>query len=258
MSLQTKDLPQPSYEALREENLSLRREMEDARAENHAVWQLLLEANRRLQQSSAAIKAAVSSLLSYDIFWDDTNQREFLETINSSVDQVGGLTNLLALTFRLRAGNVALRYEAQALPEILSVVQDHLSRWRNSPRLKVSLPEDGQPVWVNFEYLILALEYLIQAAAQNGASEVQLEGAAGADHWQLDFEALPPPCLETIQQLLDGRDVSLARKSGLAPEYQLSLFLAVRLLRQQGIQMTIWDPPDQPKQLRLAIPMPAR
>jgi hypothetical protein len=56
---------------------------------------------------------------------------------------VGGLINLLALTFRLRAGNLALRYEAQALPEIISVVQDHLVHWRNSLSLKVALPEEG-------------------------------------------------------------------------------------------------------------------
>ena len=247
--------PDATPEALRQENLALRRKIEDAQTENLALWQLLAETNRRLQLASAAIKASVSSLLSYDIFWDDTNQREFLETINSSIDQVGSLTNLLALTFRLRAGNLALRYEAQALPEIVSVVQDHVARWPNGPRLTASLPPDGRPVWVNYEYLIVALEFLLQAAAQTGAPAVRLEAVETEAGWQLDFEGLLPPCLEVIQSLLDNQDIPLARKNALAADYQLRLFLAFHLLRQQAIQLQVWDPPDKPQQLRLSLPV---
>ena len=48
----------------------LNRELEEAKIINQSMWSLLVEITNRLQMSSSAIKAAVSSLLDHDIFWD--------------------------------------------------------------------------------------------------------------------------------------------------------------------------------------------
>ena len=52
----------------------LNRELEEAKVINQAMWSLLVEITNRLQMSSSAIKAAVSSLLDHDIFWDGSTQ----------------------------------------------------------------------------------------------------------------------------------------------------------------------------------------
>ena len=51
----------------------LKQKLDEANVLNQAMWSLLVDISKRLQLSSAAIKAAVSSLLDYDIFWDGLN-----------------------------------------------------------------------------------------------------------------------------------------------------------------------------------------
>ena len=91
---------------LYQQTLDLRRQLAELTAKQRMVWALFIDASRKLQISSASIKAAVSSLLNYDIFWDGANQHEFLTTINSSVDQAAKLASLLTLAVRSEAGSL--------------------------------------------------------------------------------------------------------------------------------------------------------
>ena len=75
-------------EILQSKITELNRELEEAKAINQSMWSLLVEITNRLQMSSSAIKAAVSSLLDHDIFWDGSTQHELLEIIDNSADQV--------------------------------------------------------------------------------------------------------------------------------------------------------------------------
>ncbi len=252
----TNTQPPASYEALHQENLALRRQIEDIQQEKQAVWQLLVDTNRRLQLLSTAIKASVSSLLSHDIFWSGNNQHEFLETIDASIDHMGQLVNLLALIFRLEAGNLELRCESQALPEIISVLQDHVSSWPAGPRLKVALPREGRPVYVNFEYLVVALEFLLQAAGQAHAEEIRIDVVEEPDRWVLDCEGLTAPCLLILRELLKSQDMPLAPSDALAPDDQLRLFVAFHLLRRQALQIEVDDQPAGPARLRVGVPIP--
>jgi K+-sensing histidine kinase KdpD len=254
MPAKASDQNKLTYEELLQENLVLRQKIERTQAENQAVWKLLVETNRRLQLSSAAIKASVSSLLNYDIFWDGTNQHEFLETINSSIDQVGKLINLLALIFRVEAGNLELRRELQALPEIISVVQEHVSRRSNNLSLEVVLPRDGKLVLVNYDYLIIAIEFLVEAAGQYGAKKIQIEAVEAPDHWILAFGGMTQPSIQKIQELFRNQDGPLEPNNALAPEYQLRLWLAFHILRQQDIQFEVVDQPAQQERLLLLVP----
>ena len=129
---------------------------------------MLAGANRRLQMSSAAIKAAVSSLLNYDIFWDGANQHEFLETINTSVDQAGRMVKLMTLAFRLEAGSLVIKCEPQVLQEIVSVVQDHITTRFPHLAFGLTLPQTGGPALVDYEFLMIALEYLIRGHRTHG------------------------------------------------------------------------------------------
>jgi len=62
----------PNLESLLNENRDLRRELAELSARNRTLQTLLVEISRKLQISSASIKAAVSSMLSLDFFWDES------------------------------------------------------------------------------------------------------------------------------------------------------------------------------------------
>jgi len=252
--IKKRDRSKPSYEALYQENLALQQQLEDFRNEKRAIWRLLLETNRRLQSSSFAVKASVSSLLNYNIVWDGTNQHEFLETINSSIDQVGRLIYLLTLLFRLKAGSLELKRESQALPEIISVVQDHFVHQKDGPSLEVTLPREGKPVLVNYEYLIIAIEFFLEAANQNGAKNIQIEAIEEDDYWILIFGGMTESTIQVIRELLKNQDIPPESSDALAPDYQLGLFLAFHILRHQDIQIEVLDQSVKPKQLRISVP----
>lgn len=131
----------PTYADLLRQNLALQNELKRATAPREYIWVLFVEASRRLQVSSASIKAAVSSLLNYEIFWDPANQHEFLQTINSSVDKVTRLVMILSLAFRAEAGSLELKREPQSLQEILAVVQAGVAARHPKLQAKFCLPK---------------------------------------------------------------------------------------------------------------------
>ncbi len=243
-----------SYDDLYQENLLLRQKAEAVQEENRTVWNLLFETNRRLQLSSAAIKASVSSLLNYDIFWDGTNQHEFLETINSSIDQVGRLINLMTLIFRIKAGTLELNRSYQALTEVFSVVQEQLAQRIDNLVLEVAFPPDGKMVLVNFDYLVVATEFLIETACQFGARAFKIEAAEQPQAWVVEIRGMPDATIQRIQKLLKDQETIASPDDVLGPEYQLRLWLAVHLLFQQDIRLEIGDPGTQSGILRILIP----
>ena len=150
-----------TYDELLQQNHELQQDLDQMSTREKYIWTTLVETSRKLQLSSASIKAAVSSLLNYDIFWDEANQHEFLSTISTSIDQVSDLVKLVALESRLEAGVLELKCEPHFLQEILSVVRVNLSRQDPPVEVSVLLPEDGKLIEVDYAYLTLALEMLI-------------------------------------------------------------------------------------------------
>ncbi len=216
---------------------------------------MLVDINRRLQLSSATIKASVSSLLDYEIFWDEANQHEFLETIDSCIDQLGDIINLLALMFRLEAGRLDLRRESQSLTEILSAVQEHLSHRKNGLNLEISLPPDGKPVLVHFEYTIIAIELLLEAASWNGVKEVRVETMEENDRWIVNFEGFEQQVIEFVKPMALKQDIATPLINDvLTPDVQLRLYLASHILRLQDIRIEVSDQAFEAKHLILSIP----
>jgi hypothetical protein len=249
--------PSPTYAELHQENQSLRRRLEVIQTENRTVWKLLFETNRRLQLSSAAIKASVSSLLNYDIFWDGTNQHEFLETINSSIDQVSRQITMLTLLFRLKAGTLEFRRDYQSLDEILSVVQDHISQRVDGLSLETALPADRKPVLVNYDYLVIALEYLIEAAAQYGANKIKIEAVESPVGWKTALIGPPAAFNQKVQALLIDQEALSEPNDVLTADDTLRLWLAIHLLLQQGIRLETAEQPVGSGYLQLLFPTQA-
>ncbi len=244
----------PSYEELAQQNLDLRQELSTLKTEKYSLWTMLAGTSRRLQMSSAAIKAAVSSLLNYDIFWDGANQHEFLKTIDASVDQASRLVKLLALAFSLEAGSLDLKREPQVIQEIISVVQDHTAVRLPNLGFGVILPQAGMPVLVNYEYLMMALEYLVEAIEQMGIHRIGIQAVEEPNRWILQFEGLDAPSLQIIQAAWSDAAGRGSTAPLISSEQLLRLHVVHQILKLQEITFELPDSFDLPSKLRLMVP----
>jgi hypothetical protein len=245
----------PSYAELAAQNQALLQELAEIKTEKKAIWMMLAGTNRRLQMSSAAIKAAVSSMLNYDIFWDGANEHEFLETINTSVDQAGRLVKLLSLAFRLEAGSLELKREPHVLQEIISVVQDHVSASIPNLVFGITLPQEGGAVLVDYEFLMTALEYLIEVMERMGAHRVGIQAVEEPKRWLLQFEGLELPTIQMIWSVSQQEIDAAATRGTITSENLLRLHIALQIFQMQEIQVEIPNVPNHPPKLRLVVPI---
>lgn len=244
-------------EDLQQQVLDLRRQLAESRARNRAMWNLLAEISQRLQASSTSIKAAVSSLLDYDIFWDGSTQHEFLETIDDSVEQGATLILLMTLAFRSEASRLEMKPEPHTLQEILSTVLDTISLKLPGLQLKANFPPEGQPVFVDYGYLAVALRLLLEVMVELGATPAQVELLAVETQacWFLDIGPIAETISAGIRQIGQDRFDELIAANKLSPENVLKLFTAARILGLQNIQLDVATDEAGNAGLRLSIPV---
>jgi hypothetical protein len=247
--------PTLSYKELYQQTVDLRHELADFKTKQRMVLALFVDASRKLQISSASIKAAVSSLLNYDIFWDGANQHEFLTTIDASVDQVAKLTSLLVLAVRSEEGSLELKREPHDLQEIISVVQD--SGTVSFPKLvlEISLPQEGKPALVDYEYLTTALELLCEVfEARLRSPFVRLQAIEEQNRWLLDFDGIDSTLMQQIELSLDWQVDDLPAANALPLDYLLRLYIVRQIVRLQGIEVEALTSSSGERTLRLLVP----
>jgi K+-sensing histidine kinase KdpD len=244
-----------SIEELFQQNVALRRELDEAKADRERMGEMLVDMSRRLQVSSASIKAAVSSLLDRGILWDNANQHEFLKTIEASIDQADRLIALLVNVSQAEAGSLRLQVEPQVLQEILSFVQDRSQPGSRKLAMRVIVPAEGKPVLVDFQYLMTALGLLFEVF-QTGKhpQSINVRATELSETWWLDFEGLDPSVISLIQQ------ASIIKRSRQIPSDRLRLDSALRLyvvrhlLGQQNIQIEVLAGQTIAPILRMTVP----
>jgi K+-sensing histidine kinase KdpD len=244
-------------EDLQRQVLDLRRQLAESRARHRAMWSLLAEISQKLQASSTSIKAAVSSLLDYDIFWDGSTQHEFLETIDDSVEQGATLIVLMTLAFRSEASRLEMKPEPHTLQEILSTVLDTISLKIPGLQLKADFPTEGRPVFVDYDYLAVALRLLLEVMAELEAASSQLELLAVETQacWFLDIGPIAETIWAGISYISQDRFDELLTANNLSPENVLKLFTVSRILGLQNIQLDVDTDEAGNAILRLSIPV---
>jgi hypothetical protein len=244
-----------SYEELLEQNQSLLKAIAKLSSQETYNWKLFAETSRKLQVYSASIKVAVSSLLDYDIFWDSANQHEFLETINSSVNQVSELIVLLTLAFRAHANSMVINKDEQMLQEILSGAHaEALKKWPDI-HLEVSFPAEGKPVQVDFEYLTKALLLFFDVFFTRCPSDqICVSAIETSSCWTLEFSGINAPILVVIEQMVHCKTQPMGIDF-LPSENILKLHIACEILHLQDITVDVLERPEQSPILRLYIPV---
>lgn len=155
-----------------------------------AAWNLVAEISQGLQISFASIKAAISSLLDPNIFWDQAAQHEFMQTIDDSVDSLSNIAAVMTVAMRVESETLAINREPNSLQEILSRAQDHVQEYAPATAIVLTLPAEARMARVDFEYLRMALRLLIEVlintreSATTPLSIQLLENSAG---WKIAF-----------------------------------------------------------------------
>ena len=228
-----------NLETLLNENRDLRRQLAELNARNQTLQTLLVEIGRKCQISSASIKAAVSSMLALDFFWDESTQHEFLETIDNSVDQISSLIRLVTLAFRSEIGELELTLEPHSLPEILTVVSDDMSSLISKMEVEARPPQDEKPVLVDYEYLKVALKLLIEGISQvkKNSESLRVSSIESDTSWNLYIEDIDEIVVNHVNNIIDCVEDSMAQEDDLLPESVLKIFVAHQLFRLQDIQI---------------------
>ncbi len=245
-----------SYEQVLLQYQALQREMEQLRVRESTVWNLFTETSRKLQVYTASIKAAVSSLLSYDIFWDTANQHEFLETINGSVDQISDLVMLMTLALRFEAGKLNMRNEPQMIQEILSKVSESVASEFRNLTFNVDFPGEGKPVFVDFEYLFLAIKLLLSVVASDPKpAHIHVQAIEGENSWSLDFDGIHPSVIDSLQDLTACSNKYVPDLNRVSTENALRLYVVFKIFCFQDINLQIVPSQQGNGNLRLYIPV---
>jgi K+-sensing histidine kinase KdpD len=230
----------------------LRQELDKYSEQNKYLWKTFVDTSRRLQVTTSSIKAAVTSLLMYDIFWDGANQHEFLATINTSIDQASELVKLVVLCSRLQAGELELKCEPHLLQEILSVLKIEISRRYPNLLGEMHLPEEGRLVNVDYEYFKLALEMLLSLYfSRVVGTQIHIEAEAISENWLVKLNGVDPEITSLIRSMANCK-TNPQNSNTLSTENILRLHIICEILHYQNIT---FDFPEKLDAIKLVIPI---
>ena len=245
-------------ELLLEQNLALRLEIKELKVIHQNIWMLLVVVSRRLQMTSASVKAAVTSLLDQDIFWDVSTEHEFLQTINDSNDHVSDLSTLVSLVSRLQVGKIQLNLEPHVLQEILSKLEDELSHRIEALNLVVDFPSEGAAVLVDYEYMMIALRLMFEALAghQSHSANIHVVVKQLDKHWQLEIHSDEAIAIyKLVCNLSDSLTEEFLQVEQILPETALKLYTAFQIFSLQEIKMEACEDKANNAVIQLAIPV---
>lgn len=244
-----------SKNKLREQIIELRRQLERSEAKLNALWYLMEEITNRMQVSSAGIKAAVTSLLDYDIVWDGATEHDFLEIINNNVDIVSREILLITLASKIETGQLELVMEPSSIEEIISNVVDILAKKYPECGMKVDVTANGKPVFVDYDYMVMALLFLLEFLVEknNGIETCTMEVIEAGEDFVIQISGITQKMRDLIYDFEERLTKGLIWKEKLKSINKLKLFVLGGLCQRQNVQIStgkangFWN-------LRLAVP----
>jgi len=245
-------------EDMKDQNLC--QEVEHLHMTNQFLWSLLVDISKKIQVSSAAIKASVSSLLDYEIILDVSTQHELLEIIDNSSDQVSKYVMLLTLVSKMESNTFTLSSEPIDISEMLSSVNEIITR--NYPKfiLKLSTQLPREPVCIDYEYLSIALVMLFELIleTQTLSQELSIVAAESEKHWYVDIEEISKDALDAILKISTREDNELLQDYGLLPTAKLRLYVVRKIFELLSIQISTISESNETTGIRLMIPIVKR
>jgi K+-sensing histidine kinase KdpD len=236
----------------------LQNELSQLKRHDQTIWMLLVQIGNRLQRSSTSIKTAVSSLLDFDIFWDEATQYEFLQDIDHSTDELTDLIVLITLAFRSQAKTLEIETEPNIIQEIFITLHDGFANSNPDFQLVTNYQPEGSPILVDYQYLSVALTLLIEIIISEDKQAVQLTLQAVNNgemkNWHLQIGDLNLSLATIMRHFFEqSNDISTVVKQ-IRPENALKLITACQILHLQNIKLCPQNSINNPNTLCLIIP----
>jgi hypothetical protein len=221
-------------------------------------WNLVSDISQGLQFSFGSIKAAISSLLGGDIFWDQATQHEFMQTIDNSVDDLSNLTAVMTVAMRIESQTLSIHRDPNSLQEILSRAKDQVQKHAPATAITLNLPAETRLALVDFEYLRMALRLLIEvliSTRDNSLAPLSIRVLEDAAGWQIIFDG-PFPGLagDIVNWLCHDAPACVFLPANMRAETKLKALTAYQLLALDAIEMATNSVEEGSAALILYIP----
>ena len=119
-----------------------------------------------------------------DVEWDPQSQREFLDIISVETDHLSELvTNLLDMS-RIEAGNLMVSRTHCHLAELVQEAAKH-AHAKPGDRLRLELPPDLPPLYVDASRIAVVLRNLIENAVKYGSEATPITVKARQENGHL-------------------------------------------------------------------------
>jgi hypothetical protein len=222
------------------------------------MWGLVSDISQRLQISFASIKAAISSLLGGDIFWDQATQHEFMQTIDSSVDELSNLTAVMTTAMRLESETLVIQPEPNSLQEILSRAKDHVQQRNPQAAITLTLADEAHLAVVDFDCLLMALRLLMEvlvSTQEDPATPLAIHLQEDAAGWQITFtNGFTGLARDIVNWFCYSAPERSLLSANLRPETKLKTLTAYQLLALHAIHIVTSGANDETATLVLHVP----
>ena len=241
---------------LKSKNVNLHTKLKSSQILTDSMWILLSDISRRLQISSASIKAAETSMLGHDIFWDAATQHEFLRTIDVSVDEVSRFATLISYTSRLMIDKVEVNLESQMLQEIFYVVQRDYSNKFDSAQFDIVFQLNNDEVFVDFEYLCIAIRMLIHVISKKESIDdpINLVVYSDNENFIVEMDKVNEDQYRLITNFPKNLNPNFIKESHLSSEQILMIYIAYKLCDLQNVKLKTSINSEGNKSLQFIIP----
>jgi len=235
----------------------LKKEIAELRKSNQVLWSLLVDVTRKMQGTTAAIKASVTSLLDYEIILDASTQHELLEIIENSTDQVSRIVMLLTLVSKIESNTFSLSTEPIEITEVLTSAKETVIK--NYPNVDVKLKNlsPGNPACIDYDYLSIAIVMVSELIIENQKSNPILEISTMEtnDCWFVDFEVINNEIFEIFSRIshYDANDLFL--DFDMLPISKLKFFVVRKIFDLLSIDFILPLNSEEDSGIRLMIPI---
>lgn len=233
-----------------DENERLKLELQELKSFDLLSSRLFSSLVTRLQVNTASIKAAVSSLLDWNIFWDVSAQKEFLEAISQSVDNISALMTHIALLNLVQINNLEVTRKPYESHELMMAVQDRVYQMCGCHFSYQDNAAKGSLVMVDYKYFVHALSTLFYVTGVRNEQNVSMD--ALPNMVEITVRGVAQPIIKVIDDILRKEWSSSSIQNSLPPEKVYLLLLIVSLFEQQGVLVKLCD--DQTNTLQISIP----
>jgi hypothetical protein len=134
----------------------------------------------------------------------------------------------------------------------------HANATAKNPKLllKLSLPKEGKPVLVDYEYLTIAFGYLFELfGARQVTSAIKIEAIENPHNWYLVITGIDEVDLNLIHGMYACKTDRVALSGyALLPEVIMGLHVACEIFHIQDIDLETFPQPQGAQILRLTVP----